>query len=100
MQAHEQCSEPHNILTKDDIRALYTHGLSKATPLGFLNRMIFKFAILTTWKPGMLYNLDVSQATLMKEKSEDVYNIHTRIALSDSKKAAQGGLWAVNDKPL
>lgn len=87
MEAHGQCSEPQNILKTEDIRALYnSHGLSKAHSLGSLTGTIFDITLVTMWRLGILYNLEVSQMKLLKENGEESF--------------AHGGLRAVNGKPL
>lgn len=99
-QADGKFSASHNVLTKEDIFTLYdSDSLSKKTPLGFLTRIIFNLALSTTWRPGMLHNIDISDIKTETHKGEQVYRIKSRIATANASKCEKGGLNAVNDKP-
>lgn len=62
--------------------------------------MIFSIALVTAWRPVILYNLELSEFKRTTEMGEEVYKITSRIVALEAKKTAQCGLQAVNDKPL
>lgn len=62
--------------------------------------MIFNIALVATWRPGMLYNHEVSQVKIVQHRGEDVYKVTSKIATPNASKTAQRGLRAVNDKLL
>lgn len=67
--------------------------------LVFLQRMILNLPLEMTWRPGMLYHLDVSDIKLEDHNAERVYRSISLIAASSESKCEKGGLSAVNDRP-
>lgn len=50
--------------------------------------MIINMALATTWRPDMLYNLNVAYFTIKKHKGEEVCRIKTRHGISNATIAA------------
>lgn len=62
--------------------------------------MIFNLVLAKTWRPGQLYNLEMSNIQKVKKKGEFVFHIKSRIrTTSVASKNQQGDLEAVNEKP-
>lgn len=65
-----------------------------------MTRIIFYVALATTWRPGQLYNLEISDIMKSKKCGEWVYQMKSEIGTTiGGSKFDQGGLKAVNDKP-
>lgn len=99
LRANWQYSESHNLFTTENVGALYlSHGFSTDHPLVFLIRIIFNITLVTTWSPGMLQNIDILQAKIIKQRDKKVLKITRIIDTPTEYKNAQGRFRAVNDK--
>lgn len=99
VQADGDSSDSHNILSTEDLLVLYdSERIYKENPLGFMKWVIFDLALATIWRPGQLYNLQISDLKKVKKGEEWVYEVRSRIGSQPgASKTEQGGLKAVND---
>lgn len=94
-------NKSHNLLSAEYVVNLYVSDMpSKDGPLRFFTRFIFNFAIATSWRPRILYTLDVSNVFLTKHRGTGIWRITNRIAIPNGSKTAQGGLSSLNYEPM
>lgn len=74
MKAQGKNIKYHNSLSNEDFMKLYSSDmLSKECPLGFLTRLIFDIALVMSWHHGTLYNMDIYDLKLSKQRDVGVY---------------------------
>lgn len=72
----------------------------KNSSLGFMTRLIYDIVLATTWRPGQLSNLEISDVTKTKKQGKCVYEVRSMIGTSTGfSKTEQEGIKAVSDKP-
>lgn len=64
-----------------------------------MTRLIFDFALSTTWYSGMLQNLDISDIPIQTHNGETFYKMKSAIAGGGASNCEKGGIAADNDKP-
>lgn len=94
-------SESNNVLSTADVNKLYnSEMLSENDPLWFITRLIFEIAFVTWWRPGMFYNVEVSDFQLTERRGNNVYKITNRIETLNWSKIAHWSLRSVKDKVM
>ncbi|PXF47492.1 hypothetical protein BWQ96_02636 [Gracilariopsis chorda] len=100
-QAAGSIIRSRNTLSKEDIKKLYSSAvLSKQTPRGFITRIIFGLALMTSLRKRELWALRMKDVTLCVEQGEKVWKIVGCNGTSGGASETQARGWAlVNSKP-
>lgn len=94
-------SQHHNVLTREDLLKLFNSpSLSRDSPSGFQNRLVFTVGILTAMRPTALATLKLSQFQKIRLGDDTVWKITGCVgSTSGSSKTAGGGWKAIGQSP-
>lgn len=68
--------------------------------MGVLTRLIFEITLIPSWRPGTLYDLEVTRFILNKHRCVDVHKKTNRILTPNGSTTAQGDLISGHDEPM
>lgn len=74
--------------------------VSNGDPLGVLTIFIFDIALVSSWRPGTLYNLEFTDVVSTEHRAADLYKISSRTATPNGSKTAHAGPKSVLYKPM